>query len=700
MSENKLYNKLCNIKNLELAWARLKTGQNIQYKNYYRELFLAYELRQNFNLKGLSDKLKGYSYEPHKILKLYIPKSSGLQRPLTFLYLDDLIVYQALTNVISSKFQGKRKSIENNYVFSNILNPYKSKNIFFFKKWQEGYKKFIHKIKTYYNEGNIWVAHFDLAAYYDTISHNVLAEQISKKTDADFKDLLKKCLATWATNKSHLLYHGIPQGPIASSLIGEIFLLPIDITLKTKGIKYVRYVDDIKIFGKTRRECLESIIFLEKECKERGLIPQSKKYEILKAEKVEDAIGKFPSLSGNEKNKIFSNPSEAANIFKIAISEKNFDISRVKYILKVSNKNDEILKIVLNNLKQYPDLISEFCQFLINYSSNSKVARIIFAKSVNDPSEYEFVEGKIWELLSNFSISKSIKDSYINVAIDRLKQAGKKPEKPALRIGIYKFLASTGNCLVIPWLKQEKYAFIQMLIIPFISHSSYKQSEFLDLVNWFLKRSNYEPALVSIKQLLFASEGLILQSLDKPKKDDSGVLNNILGSPEKIDPVGQILKKMYEIPNFDKWKKFFEHNRDYEHSNLCIYYAYKSYFIDKNAWVNYSDSFNDIVIRKFVNLLQNKLPNIVWPPIINRDGKNIDIGVIMDKQNQLSQKYPRIIDNFREFHIQRNGTPISHAFVKKSGNLTKIITSSDQKKLKNYLRNGYNNLITVLSSLL
>lgn len=96
--------------NLKLAWLRLKTGQNIQYKNYYRNLFVAYELTRKENIKRLSERLKGGSYQPSGVLKFYLPKSSGLQRPITFLHLDDLIVYQAFTNVAAKKFSKAKKN--------------------------------------------------------------------------------------------------------------------------------------------------------------------------------------------------------------------------------------------------------------------------------------------------------------------------------------------------------------------------------------------------------------------------------------------------------------------------------------------------------------------------------------------------------------------------------------------------------------
>jgi len=695
MSEDRLYKKLSTIKNIKLGWSRLKTSQNIQYKNYYREMFLAYELKKDKNLKILSDRLKGYSYKPQKILKFYIPKSTGLHRPITFLQLDDLIVYQVIANVIADRFSEKRKKVENIYVFSNILNRDKNKSIFLFEKWRKGYQKFIRKIKYYYNNGNIWVAHFDLAAYYDTISHSILSSQIARRgAYPEFKKLLTDCLKIWSTNKSQKIGHAIPQGPIASNLIGEIYLLPIDNALISERIKYVRYVDDIKIFGRSRKEVLENVIFLEKECKERGLIPQSKKYEVLKAERIEDAIGKFPSLSIDDKNKIFSIPDEAAKIFENAFSEKDFDISKVRYILKVSDKNKDILKKILDNIVQYPDLVSEICKFLLNYSSDPDIGERIYNNVLKEHYEHEFVEGKYWELLSHFNLDKTTKDKYIEVAIDRLKKAKK---KPALRLGIYKFLASTGNSLVIKWLQNEEYAFIQALVVPYIDKSCYDKDEFLSLLNWFLKRTNYEPALVSIKQLIFNFKIDVLQKLNKPKKDTSGVLNNISGKSEKIDTIGQILKNRYAIIYFNKWREFL--GKDYEHANKLIYYADKSFYIDRNVWVNYTDSFNDIIIRKFTELLNVKRSSIRWPKIINSKGNNIDIGIVMDKNNQLSKLYPNIIDGFRKFHERRSKTPTSHAFDKKTQKPTEVIKSKEQKELSGCLKNGYNNLINELTNL-
>jgi len=693
---DKLYKRMSSENNLKLAWLRLKTGQNIQYKNYYRNLFVAYELTRKENIKRLSERLKGGSYQPSGVLKFYLPKSSGLQRPITFLHLDDLIVYQAFTNVVAKKFSKAKKTVEFRNVFSNILNRNRNTNIFFFKKWQEGYKKFIKKIKEYYNDGNKWVGYFDLAAYYDTVDHKALSEQISKNTYNNFTDLLKKCLGEWSTHKSNKLNHGIPQGPLASNLIAEIYMLPVDKKLEKKNIKYLRYVDDIKIFGKTREEVLSGAILLERECKERGLIPQSKKYEIINANTVEDAIGKFPSLKEEDKNVIFSNKDKTYQIFIKAFDEANFDISRVRYILKVSDKNEKILDVVLENLTNYPNLTDEFYQFLLNYTEHLEVGRKIYSLYKDKPSPYEYVDGKYWELLSYFPFEEIEKQEMINIAIDKLK---KNRNNYALKRGLYKFLCSINTCLVLKWLEKESSSLIQMIIIPYIPTKCIDKEEYRNLLKAFFRRSNYEPAIATIKELIYNFKFNIVNQLRSPYTDNSGVIKNILGKAEEIDTIGQITKRRYEVDYYNKWKRFLGKD-NYTQANKVLFLADNSYYMDKSARVNYTDVFNEIITRKFIDLLKTQQPNIQWQELKEPNGKDIDYGVLLDKNKKVSKKFPKIFDGFRLLHDRRIKTPASHAYDKKTTQPTKIVTKKEQDELFKVLKISYEELIKELKNLI
>src|SRR5680860_718094 len=72
-------------KNLTLAWRRITTGGNFQYKRLFRSLYLAYEVALSRNRDELRERLLGGAFEARSPEKLYVPKASGLHRPLTLM---------------------------------------------------------------------------------------------------------------------------------------------------------------------------------------------------------------------------------------------------------------------------------------------------------------------------------------------------------------------------------------------------------------------------------------------------------------------------------------------------------------------------------------------------------------------------------------------------------------------------------------
>lgn len=689
--DGEYYNKFSSVNNLKLAWMRLKSdSSNVSYKNYYRKLFLAYEINFEEHLKILSDRLSKGSYNPSDILRFYVPKQSGLHRPITFLHLDDLIVYQAFGNIILEEFIDQRDEIENINVFSNLFNRNVDKNIFLFKKWQEGYRKFTRSIKRHYNKGNKWVAHFDLAAYYDTIDHGVLIDQFSP--DTDFKDLFIKCLGVWSTHKNPKLGHGIPQGPLTSNLLAELYLLPIDKSLSENNLKYVRYVDDIKIYGESREEVLEGIILLEKECKERGLIPQAKKYEIIKAKTIDEAIGKLPSLKGFEINEIKYNPKNSFKIFKKEINEGNFNSPKVIYILKAGKKHKYILKWVLDNLITHPELADNFYQYLIQYSDDPQIGKLIYENGLSKPPVYEYTEGKYWDLLSYFEFDSKTQQCLLDHAISRLNS---ETHNYSLKLGLYKFLCSENSDLIYSYMEKENSALIQMMIIPYLPII---EDNYIKLLDCLMSISYYEPGLIAVNDIISNNRFYMLRGMGCAEKDQSCVIENSLGKQNQIDGIGQILNKTYDITYCDKWKLLLL--EDYEHANRLLFTACNSYHIDANAWINYKDSFNEILTRRFISLLNETRPEIKWPKINLDNGEVVVYGSILDKKSKLYKNYNKIIKNFRELHMRRRQTPASHAFDNISSSHTTFVKSDEKKKYFNCLKESYNQLIQEMDELL
>ncbi|KIE18322.1 hypothetical protein DS62_11810, partial [Smithella sp. SC_K08D17] len=640
------------------------------------------------NLTQLSNRLISNTYEPSEILRFYIPKHSGLHRPITFLHLDDLIVYQAIANIIADKFWEKRSEVQGITTYSNIFNDEGKNSIFIFKKWQYGYRGFINKIKNLYKKDNNWVASFDLAAYYDTIDLKLLAEKISSKAYKDFTGFLIKCISAWTTHRTKKLHHGIPQGPISSSLIGEIYLLSLDQKLKSRGIKYVRYVDDIKIFGKTKEEVQQGIILLEHECKERGLIPQAKKYEIVNTKNVEEAIGKFPSLQSDEKRVIIKNEKEACHLFTNAFVPSDpaaFDVSKVRYILKTSPKNEGILKIVLENIEKHPELTDEFCKFLSNYRDSEDIATKIYNATIKKRIVYSYAEGKYWQLLAEFKIENTTtKKRYLRDAIRKLIN---NRDSFSLKLGLYKFIGLNDNHLILKFLPYETSCLIQMMVFPYVPVVSYGSEEFKILLGKLFSRSNYDAPLTAIKEILFSDKGYLLEDPNLISKDETGVIANTLGHSYNFDAIDVILNKTYTV-KFKKWKIFL--NRNYNQANSLIQYARAAFHIEINAWINYTDAFLDIVIREFILLLKDngfsRLPNTT-----DSHGL-VDLGVLLHDKN-LRTFFPGMIDGFQKLHKRRRTTPTSHAFDKKTFAKTKSLTREEQKNYVSTFNNSLNQLL-------
>lgn len=287
--------QLASRRNLELAWRRITTGGNYQYKQLYRNLYYAYEVALDANLRDLRQRLLGGAFTPRHPERIYLPKVSGLHRPLALLSIEDQIVLQAFANLAAKRMQRQRAPLQFKVVFSNIIEKHDS--IFFFRRWQNTYGAFQRRIRQHYQSGMRWVGDFDLAAFYDTISHELLLRTIYPRTTNDDLDWIAQCLRTWSSDRAASGHgHGLPQGPLASDFLAECFLLPIDLALeKRRG--YIRYVDDVGLFGATEDEVRADLIELERHCRERGLIPQTGKFAIKRAPSIQDAMGMLPSIS-------------------------------------------------------------------------------------------------------------------------------------------------------------------------------------------------------------------------------------------------------------------------------------------------------------------------------------------------------------------------------------------------------------------
>ena len=162
-----------NVDNFILAYNRLKTYQRNYYKDIYMNDLHNFGLNLKTNIETLIDRIKNNIYEPSYASKIYIPKSDGTVRPITVLCFIDLLVYQAIMNVLADEFYDDFKYKVNKYVFGHVYNKTSEEGdkIFFYVAWQKQWNKYNQLSMKYFKEGFKYKCEFDLASFYDTIDH-------------------------------------------------------------------------------------------------------------------------------------------------------------------------------------------------------------------------------------------------------------------------------------------------------------------------------------------------------------------------------------------------------------------------------------------------------------------------------------------------------------------------------------------------
>ena len=689
-------------KNLELAWRRITTGSNQQYKRYFRELYYAYELSLKENLKDLRVRLKSRIWKPRVPERIYLPKASGLQRPITLLYIEDQIVLQALANIIAKQLYQKRKPLMFKHVFSNVLE--KPDSIYFFKSWRTTYAAFQRKVKAHYNSGLRWVADFDLAAFYDTISHELLLRTAYPLLhDTEEVLWIREWLKTWSSVSTRSSYgHGLPQGPIASDFLAECFLLPIDKALvDIPG--YTRYVDDIRLFGKSEDEVRKYVIKLEIRCRQRGLIPQIGKFAIRKATSVTDALGMLPSIAAPRDSD--SSPQlsqkDAISYLRSAISGKPLriqDKARARYALFRGEPSSEMLKLVIILLPRHPEHIDAMAYHLSRYGYRRSICKT--SLSIMDSSPYDHVKGELLHLISSFlyrkgAFSEDQKKNLIEYALKTIQRRD---------IGFSLKLAAGEVIAIAEGLDSKKYtnfltfqnsALLQALVVPYLPEFSFRDD---GPIPQFFRRSAFEPGLALIQKLLHfkirpRDIGVDEKILPNQVKNSLLKLGITITRSRRIDPIGVIMRKRYEITYTDVWKNLFP--TDYTHIAGLLAQADAAFFVGPSQWLSHQNSFNHalfIALQRHFQL--NHIPGKV--KTINKNGQLISFGVTLDRQNPFSRQYPDIADAFRHVNDRRNILPASHPYETRSLTRTIHLRTQERNQLVAELRVAYTQIVNLL----
>jgi len=687
--------QLASKQNIELAWRRITTGGNYQYKRLYRSIYYAYEVALDANLSDLRQRLLGGTFAARHPERIYLPKASGLHRPLALLNIEDQIVLQAFANLAAKRMQKNRAPLQFKVIFSNILE--KPDSIFFFRRWQETYGALQRRIKKHYQGGMRWVGDFDLAAFYDTISHELLLRTIYPRTTNSDLDWIATCLKAWSSDRAASCHgHGLPQGPLASDLLAECFLLPIDLALR-KRRGYTRYVDDVRLFGKTEDEVRDNLIELERQCRERGLIPQTGKFAIKRAQNVQEAMGMLPSISdpqheGASGEKIDAKKARWA--FLSAIGGKPYRVTertRLRYVLYRAEPDKEILRLVLRLIPHHPEHADAFFAYLGRFDYRKPIERLCL--TVVQTSPYPYLRGEAWHVLAKYlrvprsmtaAGSRALTSRAVNIAKD------KSQENFVERWGACHFLCISEEMTSAHhsrWLRYQA-PLLQSLLAPVLPDNAFRSGE---VVGMFLTRSTPEPGLsvcaaLHERGLDPTTFGLTIEQLPSQVANTLRELGVVSTPGARVDAISEVLGARYGVPRVKSWHTLL--GGEYVHALGLLKQAEATFAGGRSYWLACQNSFNQAIFLALQRHLAS-IGHVAACTTISKNAQLVDFGVTLDANGPFSKNCPSIGACFREMNDRRNHLPVSHPYEKKTAVACKHLKAQERNRFVALLRTAY-----------
>lgn len=235
-----LFNQIIDYENIRLAWLKARKAKTSKpaVRNFYKDV--------NSNLLKVQQNIKSKPpvLSPYIQFKIFDPK----ERVISVVPFIDRVMHHAVMNVLEPVFE--RQFIYHTYACRKNKGSHKAVAYAFSKARK-----------------NRYFLKLDVRKYFDSIDHSVLKAMLEKIIkDKECLNLLFSIIDSYGADEKSL-----PIGNLTSQFFANFYLSVLDhyVLEHLKPDGYVRYMDDIVLFGNSTAELKECFLKIRLFCREK-----------------------------------------------------------------------------------------------------------------------------------------------------------------------------------------------------------------------------------------------------------------------------------------------------------------------------------------------------------------------------------------------------------------------------------------------